>query len=170
MTTHSNIPARKIPWIWSLVGYSPWGCKELGHDWTTDSLVTKSLTIQSLWLALSSMFWAHLRDSSEEIPFCLLLFSHSVVSDSASSRTVTCQAFCSSLSPGVCSNSRPLSRWCYPTISSSVAPFSSCPQSFPASGSFPMSRLFASCAKVLELQLQHQSFQWRFRVISFRMD
>ena len=43
-----------------------------------------------------------------------------------------------------CSNSCPLSQWCYLTISSSVAPFSSCPRSFPASGSFPMSRLFAS--------------------------
>ena len=45
-----------------------------------------------------------------------------------------------SLSPGVCSNSCPLSRWCHPTISFSVAPFS-CPQSFPTSGSFPMSVL-----------------------------
>ena len=44
----------------------------------------------------------------------------------------------------VCSNSCPFSRWCHPTISSSVAPFSSCPQSFPASGSFPVSQLFAS--------------------------
>ena len=50
---------------------------------------------------------------------------------------------CPSLSPRVCSNSCPLSQWCHPTISSSVAPFS-CPQSFPASGSFPMSQLFAS--------------------------
>ena len=51
---------------------------------------------------------------------------------------------CPSPSPGVCSNSRPLSQWYYLiTISSSVAPFSSCPQSFPAS-SFPVSRLFAS--------------------------
>ena len=53
--------------------------------------------------------------------------------------------------------------WCYPTISASVALFSSCPQSFPASGSFTMSRLFTSGAKLLELQLQHQSFQWIFR-------
>ena len=51
---------------------------------------------------------------------------------------------CPSLSPGVCSNSCPLSRWCYPTISSSVAPFFSYSQSFPASGSFPMSHLFTS--------------------------
>ena len=51
---------------------------------------------------------------------------------------------CPSLYPGVCSNSRPLSQWCHPTISSSVAPFSSCPQSFPVSGSFPISLFFAS--------------------------
>ena len=49
---------------------------------------------------------------------------------------------CLSLSPGVCSNSCPLSRWCYLTISSSAAPFSFCLQSFPAPGSFPVSWLF----------------------------
>ena len=46
--------------------------------------------------------------------------------------------------PGIHPNPRPLSRWCHPTISSSVVPFSSCPQYFPASGSFQMSQLFAS--------------------------
>ena len=51
---------------------------------------------------------------------------------------------CPSLSPGVCSNSCPLSRRCRPTISFYVTPFFSCPQSFPASGSFPVSQLFAS--------------------------
>ena len=50
---------------------------------------------------------------------------------------------CSSSTPGVHPNSCPLSRWCHPAISSSVVPFSSWPQSFPASGSFPMSQLFA---------------------------
>ena len=50
---------------------------------------------------------------------------------------------CPSPTPGVYSNSCPLSRWCHPAISSSVVPFSSCPQSLPASGSFPMSQLFA---------------------------
>ena len=64
--------------------------------------------------------------------------------------------------PRVCSNSCLLSRWCHPTISSSVASFS-CPQSFPASGSFPLSLLFASGAKVLELQRQY--FQGIFRLI-----
>ena len=52
---------------------------------------------------------------------------------------------------------------CHPTISSSVVQFSSCLQSFPTSGSFPMSEFFASGAKVLELHLQHQSFWWTFR-------
>ena len=54
-----------------------------------------------------------------------------------------CQASLSITNPGVHSNSCPLSRWCHPAISSSVVPFSSCPQSLPASESFPMSQLFA---------------------------
>ena len=65
-----------------------------------------------------------------------------------------------SLSPGLCSNSCPLSWWCHTNILSSVTPFSSCPQSFPGSGSFPVSWLFVSGAKVLECWLRHQSFQW----------
>ena len=52
--------------------------------------------------------------------------------------------FCPSLSPGVCSNSCPLSQWCHPNISFSVVPFSFCPQSFPTSGSFSVSWLFTA--------------------------
>ena len=51
---------------------------------------------------------------------------------------------CPSPTPRACSNSCPLSQWCHPTILSSIFPFSSCLQSFPASGSFPMSQFFAS--------------------------
>ena len=51
---------------------------------------------------------------------------------------------CPSPTPRACSNSCPSSQWCHPTISTSVVPFSSCPQSFPASGSFPMSQFFTS--------------------------
>ena len=73
------------------------------------------------------------------------MFSHSVMSDSLRPRGLPHSRLpCSSLSPGVCSNSCPLSWWYHPTISSSVIPFSSCPQSFPASGSFPINWLFAS--------------------------
>ena len=76
--------------------------------------------------------------------------------------TAAHQASRSSLSPGACLNSYPLSQWCHPTIPSSVIPFS-CLQSFPASGSFSVSWLFPPSGKALELQLQHQSFQWIFR-------
>ena len=62
--------------------------------------------------------------------------------------------------PGVYSNSCPLSRWCHPTISSSVVPFSTHLQSFPASGSFQMSQLFAPGGQ--NIGLQHQSLQWIF--------
>ena len=54
---------------------------------------------------------------------------------------------CPSLSPRACSNSCPSRRWCHPTISSSVVPFCSCPQSFPASGPFPIYQLFTSGGK-----------------------
>ena len=69
---------------------------------------------------------------------------------------------CPSLSLGVCSNSYPLSQWCYLTISLSASLFSFSLLSFPASETFTMSWLFAKVAKVWELQ--HQSFQWLFRV------
>ena len=92
-----------------------------------------------------------------KIPQELLLFSHSVISYSLWPYGMQPARLPGpSLSPRTCSNSCPFSRWCHPTISSSVVPFS-CPQPFPASGSIPM-------ARVLELQLQHQSFQWIFRV------
>ena len=72
-------------------------------------------------------------------------FSCSVMSDSLQPHGLQhARPACPSPAPGAYSNSCPLSRWCHPTISSSVIPFSSCPQSFPASGSFPMSQLFAS--------------------------
>ena len=71
-------------------------------------------------------------------------FSRSVVSESLWSYGLQqARLPCPSSTPGACSNSCPLSRWCHPTISSSVVPFFSCLQSFPASGSFPVSRFFA---------------------------
>ena len=75
----------------------------------------------------------------------LLLFSCPVVSDSLWPHGLQhAKPPCPALNPGVYSNSCPLSWWCHPTILSSVIPFSSCPQSFPASGSFQMSQLFTS--------------------------
>ena len=78
---------------------------------------------------------------------------------------------CPSLSPRVCLNSCPLSWWCHPTISSSVALFSSYPQSFSASQSFPMSQLFASGGqKVLERHFSISPSNDYSELISFKID
>ena len=96
-------------------------------------------------------------------------YSHSVVSDSLWPHGLQhTRPPCPSPTPGVYPNSHPLSQWFPPTISSSVVPFSFCPQSFPESGSFPMSQLFSSGGQSIEFKLQHQPFQWT--LISFRMD
>ena len=72
-------------------------------------------------------------------------FNCSVVSDSLWPHGLQhARPPCPSPTPGACWNSCPSSQWCHPTISSSVIPFSSCPQSFPGSGSFPMSQFFTS--------------------------
>ena len=101
----------------SLEGHSPWGCQsrtQLSNQTTT--------TIMS---------------SGHQ-------FSHSVVSDSLwPHESQHARPPCLYPTPRAYSNSCPSSWWCHPAISSSVIPFSSCPQSLPASGSFPMSQLFA---------------------------
>ena len=94
----------------------------------------------------------------------LLFFSHSVLFNYLQSHGLQQTRLpCPSQSPGVCSNLCPLSQWCHPTISSSVTPFSSCPPSFPASGSFPLSQLFpwggqsigaSASASVLPMNIQ----------------
>jgi len=95
-------------------------------------------------------------------------FSYSVVSNSLWPHGLQhARPPCPLPAPGACSNPCPSSQWCHPTISSSVVPFSSCPQS-----SLNLSQhqsLFQwvssshQVAKVLKFQLQHQSFQWIFR-------
>ena len=75
----------------------------------------------------------------------IIQFSHSVVFDYLGPlEPRRARPTCPSPTPGVHPNPCPLSQWCHPTISFSVIPFSFCPQSFPASGSFQMSQLFAS--------------------------
>ena len=89
-------------------------------------------------------------------------FSSSVMPDSLRSHGLQhARLPCPSPTPRACSNSCPSSWWCHPTISSSVIPFSSCLQSFPASGSFPMSQFFTSgdqrigaSASVLPMNIQ----------------
>ena len=110
------------------------------------------------WRIFHSLLW-----STQWKAFSSVQFSHSVVSYSLwPNETQHARPPCPSPTPGAYSNSWPLSRWCHPTISFSVIPFSSCPQSFPSSGFFLMSQLFHQVAKV-EFKLQHLSFQWTFR-------
>ena len=90
------------------------------------------------WLAFQAVWWVLARFSSVQ-------FSRSVVSNSLQPHEPQyTRPPCPSPTLRVHPNPCPLSQWCYPTISSSVVPSSSCPQSFPASGSFQMSQLFAS--------------------------
>ena len=90
-------------------------------------------------LRLSPPTWLFQNSSSS------VHFSRSATSDSLGPHGLQhARPPCRSRTPGVHSNSCPLSRWCHPAISSSVIPFSSCLQSFPASGSFQMSQPFAS--------------------------
>ena len=78
-----------------------------------------------------------------KLTFSSVQFSRSVISDSSQPHeSQYIGPHCPSPTPGVCSNSCPSSRWCHPAISPSVIPFSSCPESLPASESFPMSQLF----------------------------
>ena len=97
--------------------------------------------------------------------FSLVQFSHSVMANSLQPHGLQhTRPPCPSPTPGIYSNSCPLNRWCHPTISSSVIPFSSCLQSFLASGPFPMSQFFAShgqsirvlaSTSVLPMNIQH---------------
>ena len=118
--------------------------------------VTKSVTTLSAWSLIISL-----------IGNSKLFFSGSVVSDSLWPHGLQHTRLpCPLLSPQVYSNSCPLRQWCHPTISSSVIPFSSCLQSAPASGSFPMNQLFASggqnigaSASILPMNIQDW-FPW----------
>ena len=100
------------------------------------------------WESMFTKLWAQCLPEYCSVGVNWLLFSSvqslSHVQLFATPWTAARQASLSVTTPGVYSNSSPLSRWCHPTISSSVVPFASCHQSFPASGCFPRSQFFAS--------------------------
>ena len=116
MATHSSILAWRITWTEEPGGLQSMGLQRVRHNWHNTFIICIS-SVQ---------------------------FSGSVVSDSLRPHELQhARPPCPSPTPGVHSDSRPSSQWCHPAISSSVIPFSSYPQSLPASESFPMSELFA---------------------------
>ena len=125
-------------WLWS----TKWSRKKLTVFWQENALVIANIPFQQhkrqlyTWTSTDGQYWNQ---------FSSVQFSHSAMSDSLwPHEPQQARPSCPSPTPGVHPNPCPLSQWCHPTISSSVIPFSSCPQAFPASGSFPMSELFAS--------------------------
>ena len=132
-----------------------YGNYRVGMIWVTITL--KYLYIRSSQVTVSFLFYWIIVNLQPGISFncksdsyiCIyqfssVQFSRSVVSDSLQPHELQhTKPPCPSPTPGVYPNSCPSSRWCHPAISSSVVPFSSCPQSLPASGCFPMSQLFA---------------------------
>ena len=148
MATHSSILAWRIPWPEEPGGLQSTGSQRVRHNRSDWAHSTHGLGVSRPQAKLGRIWEAEMKYQSlspEVIILLLLLFCRSLVSDSLRPRELQRAGLpCPPLFPRVCPNSCPLSQWCHLTISSSVVPFSSCPQSFPASGSFPMSQLFAS--------------------------
>ena len=108
----------------TLAGYSLWGCKRVRHNWAQAQTEFQEAVVSLEMVACWGPSKVH--------------FSCSVVSDFLQPHGLQHTMLpCLSPTPGIYWNSCPLSRWCHPTISSSVVPFPSCLQSFPASESFP---------------------------------
>ena len=121
------------------------GCDPECFQTTASVLGLRVCKILNAFLESGSLFATVTWLSGTQALCCIVLLSLSVTSDSWRPHELQHTRLpYPSPTPGACSNSCPLSQWCHPTISSSVVPFSSCLQSFPASGSFLMSPLFAS--------------------------
>ena len=141
--------ASPTQWTWVWVNSGSWwwtgspgvlqfmGSQRVKHDWVTELNWVDPVREYNLNKRMCGYLTRIILTSVQ--------FSHSVLSNSLRPHGLQqARLPCPSLSPWVCPNSCPLSQWCHPTISSSVVPFSSCPQSFPASGSFPVSWHFTS--------------------------
>ena len=136
-------------------------------NWTTQQIRKRLVCHSSQFMQSGQNTVGLTRQSNDIKTISSVQFSHSVMSDSLQPHGPQhTRPPCPSPTPGVYSNSFPLSWWCHPTISSSVVPFSSCPQSFPASGSFPVSQFFTS---IRWPKYWSFSFSWNFQWI-FRTD
>ena len=130
-----NLSTKELMLLNCGIGEDSWESLGLQGDWTSIFYIS--------WIGRWVLYhWRHL--GSPHRSLSSVQFSRSVVSDSLWPHEFQhTRPPCPSPTPRVHSNSHPLSWWCHPAISSSVVPFSSCPQSLPASESFPMSQLFA---------------------------
>ena len=129
-------------WDWGLSQcLPPWSTPQWGGIMENLALALQAFSQRQHTSLLLTLHWSTKLGIYQ---FSSVHFSRSVVSDSLRPHeSQHTRPPCPSPSPGVHSDSHPLSPWCHPAISSSVVPFSSCPQSLPASESFPMSQLFA---------------------------
>ena len=134
------------------------------------SAETLSSDIYTLYLFLLFNIGYYFNDSFKQLwqwytilsCFRFSLFSHQVVLNSLRPHGLQHAMLpCPSLCPWVCSNSCPLSHWCHPTISFSVTSFTSCPQSFPASGSFPVRQLLTSGSQSIGASISDSPYQAR---------
>ena len=172
MATHSSILAGRFPWMEERGRLQSTGSQRVGHNWATSPSPSASLTTLkplTVWMTTNwgkflkrgeyqttlpaSTCNAQLGESQAGINIsqrksnsircadccCSVTKSYQTLCDT---RHCSTPVLCPSLSPRDHSDSCPLSRWCYLTISSSAAPFSFCLQPFPTWGSFPMSQLF----------------------------
>jgi len=146
--------AWRIPGTGEPGGLPSMGSHRVGHDWSD---LAAAAALKYSWFTM-------LYQLSSSIKFRSVQFSHSVMSDSLQPHGPQhARSPCLSPTPGVYLNSCPLSQWCHPTISSSVVPS---PPAFDLSqhqGLFKWVSSSHQVTKVLEFQLQHQSFQWIFR-------
>ena len=150
MATHSNILAWRIPWTKEPGGLQATGLQRIGHDWANkQSTSSNKLDCKEGWALRNWCFKIVVLEKPLESPFVLqaysVQFSCLVMSNSLwPHESQHSRPPCPSPTPRVYPNSCPSSQWCHSAISSSVVPFSSCPQSLPASESFPVSQLFTS--------------------------
>ena len=145
MATHSSTVVWKIPWMEEPGRLQSMGSQRVRPDWTT----SLSLFFHVKWKGLT--FHQELKGENREMEE-RQYFGSSVQFSLVAQLCPTLQSHglqharppCPSPTAGLYPNPCPLSRWCHPSISSSVVPFSSCPQSFPASGSFQMSQVMTA--------------------------
>ena len=139
--------------IWELLTFIHTSSSRQGWRWQSRRTLAISMlekrysgaSRESVVTCVESDVLAFLLQRGNQFASSSVQFSHPVISDSLwPHEPQHARPPCPSPTPRVYPNSCPLSQWCHPTISSSVIPFSSCPQSFPASGSFQMSQLFTS--------------------------